>query len=137
MLRHLQAAAKGNGQHAQSFRHDAREDGRALAAAGHQDAQDALVGEDRERLLAQRQHRLADGIADQIGLVGEARLQPQHVGIGGRDGRDLTRDQPVHAAKDRVLIVNDRRNLLGKAAQQRGQRRIAAEAADRRGLELS
>src|SRR3546814_3384069 len=59
LLRHLQAAAQAERQHAEAIGHDAGKDRRALAAADHQHAEHAFVGEGGEFLLAKLLHLLA------------------------------------------------------------------------------
>ena len=66
LLGHLQAAAEMLGQQASALGHDLGEDRRALAAAGHQQAEDAVLAERREGLVAQRQHFVAHRIADEM-----------------------------------------------------------------------
>ncbi|PAV93191.1 hypothetical protein WR25_12358 [Diploscapter pachys] len=47
LMRHLQAAAEGDGQHGEAVGHHLAEDARPLAAAGDEDAEDAVLFQQR------------------------------------------------------------------------------------------
>ena len=69
LLGDLQARAQRRREHRQAVGHDFGQHPRALAAAGDQHAQQAVLGERRERLVAQRQHFGAHRIADEVDLA--------------------------------------------------------------------
>ena len=135
LLGDLQPAAEMFGKQAEPFGHDLREDGRALAAAGDEQPEDAVVGQRRIGLVAKRQHLVAHRIADQMGLALAAFGEPLDVRIGGGDRVDPARDDPVDPAEHRILLVDQGRDPVALRRHQRGQRRIAAEADHRRRLE--
>src|SRR3546814_4705275 len=55
LLRHLEAAAEMLGQHGEPVGNHAGEDGRALTAAGDEDAEDAVLGERSEEHTSELQ----------------------------------------------------------------------------------
>src|SRR3546814_12782798 len=61
-------------------------------------------------------------------FVGISVGQPLHLRISGGDSRDLARQQPVDAAQNGVLFVDNGRNTVLMRSEQRWQRGIAAEA---------
>jgi hypothetical protein len=132
LLRHLQPAAEMLRQQAEAARHHIGQDARALAAARHQHAEDAVLAQGREGLRAERDHFVPHRIADQMDLVLQARRQPVDPLIGGRDGVDAARHQPIDAAEHGVLLVDDGRYAHRSRREQGRQSGVAAEADHRR-----
>ena len=130
LMRHLQPAAKGDGQHGEAVGHHLAEDARTLAAAGDEDAEDAVLLQQRIGFRAQRQHRLAHRIADEVDLALVLRREAFGRPVRGRDRIDLARDDAVDAAEDGVLLMDRGRDLLREGGEQRGEGGIAAEADD-------
>ncbi len=135
LMRHLQPPPEGDGQHGEAIGHDLAEDARPLAAAGDEDAEDAVLLQQRIGTRAQRQHLIPDRIADQPGLGRMLGAQPLRILIGQGDRIDLARDQPVDPAEHRILLMDGGRNAFRKRRQQSGHRRIAAETDHRRRTE--
>src|SRR3546814_3421096 len=79
-------------------------------------------------LVAQGQHLFTHRVADEMRFVGISVGQPLHLRISGGDSRDLARQQPVDAAQNGVLFVDNGRNTVLMRSEQRWQRGIAAEA---------
>ena len=117
LLRYLQPAAQRGRQHGQRLRNDIGQYGGALAAAGHQHAENAVFEQRRIGLLADGQHLLAHRIANQLHLVLAAIGKPFDIRIAGGDGVHLARDEPVDAAKHGILFVDDRGDIVRKGTQ--------------------
>ena len=137
LMRHLQPAAEGDGEHREAVGHDLRQHARPLRPAGDEDAEDTVLLQQRIGFRPQRQHRLAHRIADRMDLRVQPRRQPLGLVIARRDRIDAARDQPVDAAQHRVLLVQRGRDALRERGEQRRQRGIAAEADHGGGLEGS
>ena len=135
LLGHLQAVAQRGRQHGQAIGHHLAEDPCALAAAGHQHPQQAILAESRERLFAQCQHLGADRVADQMDLVGMFGLEPLDLAIGGSDRVHPPGEEAVDPAQHRVLFVNYAGDPGRSRRPQRRKGRIAAKADHRAGLE--
>ena len=128
LLRHLKAAAQRDRQHRQPFGHDARQDACPLAAADHQHAEHALIGQRGKLLVAQRLHFLAHRIADQMHLADIFVLEALDHRIGGGDRVDPAGEQAVDPAQHRILLMDRGRDAVGQRAQQSGHGGIAAKA---------
>ena len=118
LLGDLQPPAEMLGQQGEPFGHDLGEDRGALAAAGDEQAEDAVLAQRREGLVAQRQHLVAHRIADQMDLVRGLARQPLDLVIGGGDRIDPARHQPVDPAEHRILLVDQRRDAVAPRGEQ-------------------
>ena len=135
LLHDRKPRAQGRLERLDRRRHHVGHDARALAAAKNEKPQ--RIG---DRRISRgrcgddgRPHR----ITGERRLGGEPRPVAKHVGKGRGDGGDARRQQPVGAADDGIGIVDHGRHAAPGRGQHRRQRRIAAEADHRRGLEPS
>jgi hypothetical protein len=95
----------------------------------------AVLLQQRIRLGPQRQHRFANGVADQMHLAGQRGRQTLGLVIAGRDRIDAPRHRAIDPAQHRILLMHRGRNAFRKGAHQRGERRITAEPDHGRRLE--
>ena len=135
LLRHLKASAQGGWQHGQAIRHHFGKHAGTLAAARHQNAENAIFGKGGKLLVPKRKDTGAHRIADEVGLAPVLCLQPVHIRIGHGNRIHAARQKTVHAAQHRVLFVNYRWNIHALRPQQGGQSGIPAEADDGGGPE--
>jgi hypothetical protein len=136
LLHHLQPAAQVDRQHREAIGHHVGQHPRALAAAGDEHAEHAILEQRGIILAAQRQHLVAHRVADQMHAVLELRVQPVDLLVGGGDRVDPARHEAVDPAQHRVLFVDDRGDARLLRREQRRQRRVSAKADHRAGLEI-
>ena len=109
LLHHIQSRSLRLGQGYDRARNDSPEQPRALAAAGDQDVDRTSVAQLRIRRFA---HSL-DGIAHRVSDDAFGRLSARRQAVETIEaaGDELCAfgKEPVHAAKHRVLLVNDDR----------------------------
>src|SRR3546814_15902714 len=75
---HLQAAAQADGEQSQTFGNDAGQYGRALAASGYEQAENAIFIKSGIILIAQGQHLFTHRVADEMRFVGISVRSEEH-----------------------------------------------------------
>jgi len=135
LLRHLQLLAQRRREHGKAVGHHFGQHPRALAAAGDEHPQQAVFGKGRERFVAQTEHACAYRIPDKVDLPGVFRVEPLDFGIGGGDGVHPSGEQAIDPAEHGVLLVYDGGHAGAGGSEDCGQRRVAAKADHRAGLE--
>ena len=137
LLDDLQPVEQRARQHGDGGGNDVAQHRRTQAAADNEQANDAVLGQRRIAVLADRDNFLAHRIADQVALVGTGGRETADMMVGDRNRIDPSRHQPVGAAQHGILFVDDAGRLGRARGEQAGQRRIAAEADNHRRVEIA
>ena len=135
LLGDLEPLAKVEREQRERVGHDVRKDTRALAAAGNEQAKDAILVERRIALSAKRQYGFADGIADEVDFGLRGGGDAGDIGVRGGDGVDMRASSPVDPAEDGVLLMDQCRDSERARGKQGRQCRITTETDDRRWFE--
>ena len=124
------------GEQAEPVGHDLGQDRGALAAAGDEQPEDAVLGR-----AAGRAGRASASTSSRTGLPTRWTLSAALPGealdlvIGGGDRIDPAGHQPVDPAEHRILLVEQGRDAVAPRGEQGRKGRIAAEADHRRRAE--